>query len=169
MIDPVIANDGFTYERKALQTWFKRSQLSPVTGAKLASKNTIGNLALKHTIEEFLEKNKNKQIKYGKKEKQLNHKKIVSGLPLMEIKPCVPQRCQDLSVNITPKGSNYLSFNICPPEIPQKGCSRTACSFVCILDISQSMDTDSILGGKDVQSHGFSRLDLVKHSINTMV
>lgn len=40
---------------------------------------------------------------------------------------------------------------------------------ICIVDVSESMDTDAVLGVKNAESHGFSRLDLVKHSLNTIV
>ena len=31
MRDPVLAVDGFTYERKAIETWLKRASASPMT------------------------------------------------------------------------------------------------------------------------------------------
>lgn len=35
MQDPVVAADGFTYERSHIQQWLEKSQLSPVTGQPL--------------------------------------------------------------------------------------------------------------------------------------
>lgn len=47
-MDPVITEDGHTYEREAIENWFKTSQKSPVTGLQLKSKNLIPNIALKN-------------------------------------------------------------------------------------------------------------------------
>jgi len=53
MVDPVVATDGYSYERKAIETWLKNHGNSPVTGVPLASKTIIPNLALKSRIEDF--------------------------------------------------------------------------------------------------------------------
>ena len=58
LIDPVIAADGYTYERKSLESWFKKSHMSPVTGLVLNETKVIPNYAIKHTIEQYLEKQK---------------------------------------------------------------------------------------------------------------
>lgn len=46
MIDPVIAADGFTYERHALQEWLRSRTTSPVTGNSLSSAIMVPNLAI---------------------------------------------------------------------------------------------------------------------------
>jgi hypothetical protein len=40
---------------------------------------------------------------------------------------------------------------------------------ICILDTSESMNIDAVKDSKNNESHGFSRLDLVKHSIKTLM
>lgn len=47
--------------------------------------------------------------------------------------------------------------------------NRKPVSLVCILDTSDSMNIDAVKDSKDKESHGFSRLDLVRHSINTLI
>lgn len=47
--------------------------------------------------------------------------------------------------------------------------NRKPLSLVCILDTSDSMNIDAVKDSKDKESHGFSRLDLVRHSINTLI
>lgn len=42
--DPVVAMDGFTYERTAITTWLHKSSISPVTGAKMSSALVANNL-----------------------------------------------------------------------------------------------------------------------------
>ena len=50
MADPVIAQDGHTYERKAIEAWFSTSNLSPMTNAPLSNKSLLPNFNLKSQI-----------------------------------------------------------------------------------------------------------------------
>jgi sacsin len=55
MVDPVIATDGHTYERKAIEEWFgKGKRTSPMTGLQLDNINLIPNIALRQVIEKFM-------------------------------------------------------------------------------------------------------------------
>lgn len=50
MVDPVIAEDGITYEREAILNWLKINRLSPIT-RKPISKKLQFNSVLKRRIE----------------------------------------------------------------------------------------------------------------------
>ena len=54
MMDPVIAVDGYSYERQAIQTWFKKNNRSPVTNKKINSSILIPNHNLRNTITELI-------------------------------------------------------------------------------------------------------------------
>jgi hypothetical protein len=43
----VVAADGFTYERAAIENWLKTNDHSPMTNEKLAHKNLNPNLVIK--------------------------------------------------------------------------------------------------------------------------
>lgn len=53
MIDPVIASDGHSYERLAIEEWFKFSSTSPRTNLILEDKRLVPNRDLKGAIEEY--------------------------------------------------------------------------------------------------------------------
>lgn len=55
MKDPVILKDGHTYERSAIEEWLKTHNTSPMTGARLQSKEVLPNYALKKMITTYLE------------------------------------------------------------------------------------------------------------------
>ena len=52
MADPVIASDGHSYERAAIERWFRTNRTSPMTGEVLASLTLIPNHALRCIIAE---------------------------------------------------------------------------------------------------------------------
>ena len=56
MADPVIAIDGHSYERAAIEKWFLRSDLSPATGLRLPSTELIPNVNLRQAIQNAKEK-----------------------------------------------------------------------------------------------------------------
>jgi WD40 repeat protein len=56
MKDPVIASDGYTYDRPAIVSWITREQRSPMTNSLLASTEVIPNRTLKMMIQKFLDK-----------------------------------------------------------------------------------------------------------------
>ena len=58
--DPVIAEDGNTYERRCIETHFENKQTSPMTNEPIG-KNLTSNLILKQIIQNVLENNSNLQ------------------------------------------------------------------------------------------------------------
>ncbi len=54
MTEPVIAADGHTYEKAALQKWLDFSDESPVTGNKLSNSTHVVNTAIKSIIADVL-------------------------------------------------------------------------------------------------------------------
>jgi len=53
MEDPHIAADGFTYERKAIEAWLERHDVSPVTTHNLEHSNLTPNMTLLTAIQEW--------------------------------------------------------------------------------------------------------------------
>ena len=56
MVDPVVAADGQTYERHAIEAWFAKHNTSPVTGAELANKELYPSQTVRSLVLRFLEK-----------------------------------------------------------------------------------------------------------------
>jgi hypothetical protein len=52
MTDPVICADGFSYERRSIETWLRNHDTSPKTREKM-SRNLIPNFNLKILIQEW--------------------------------------------------------------------------------------------------------------------
>ena len=53
MQDPVLAADGFSYERTAIEDWLRSHNTSPKTNEPLLHKNLIPNLTLKALITDW--------------------------------------------------------------------------------------------------------------------
>ena len=50
MVDPVVAFDGYTYERAAIMEWYTKNNMSPMTGLPVDSKSLLANHTLKSAI-----------------------------------------------------------------------------------------------------------------------
>ena len=50
MVEPVIAADGHTYEKAAIEAWLQQHTMSPVTGDFLAHTRIVPNVLIKSAI-----------------------------------------------------------------------------------------------------------------------
>jgi hypothetical protein len=62
MKDPVICEDGNSYERSAITDWLTRRQTSPLTNEPMSPNIMIGNRALKEAIEDFQKSNQQNKV-----------------------------------------------------------------------------------------------------------
>lgn len=53
MVEPVVTQDGQTYERHAIEYWLKDHDTSPLTGQTLLHKDLTANLVLRGMIREW--------------------------------------------------------------------------------------------------------------------
>jgi len=51
MIDPVMIEDGHTYERDSIEAWFEKHDTSPLTNVVIKTKQMFPNLALRKLID----------------------------------------------------------------------------------------------------------------------
>ncbi len=54
-VDPVIAEDGHTYEREAIALWLSDHFTSPMTRASMPSKRLVAHLAMQQIVEELVD------------------------------------------------------------------------------------------------------------------
>jgi hypothetical protein len=52
--EPVVAEDGFTYEKKEIQRWFTKNKSSPCTNIELTHPNLHDNIFMKQTVDAYL-------------------------------------------------------------------------------------------------------------------
>lgn len=72
MVNPVVATDGFTYEKSAIENWLSRKKISPVSGQELKSPTLFENKLIKGLIYTF---NYSKNQYYFYKNKLINVKR----------------------------------------------------------------------------------------------
>lgn len=53
MQEPCVAADGYTYDRKSIETWIQENDKSPMTNLPLPNKNLIPNYTLLSAIMEW--------------------------------------------------------------------------------------------------------------------
>ena len=140
MRDPWIATDGHSYEKEAIQQWFTGSNISPKTGLHLASIGIVENIALRNTIQDWL----------------AAHPATTSALTAKPyVNSPLKMKCQ-----IYKSGDQqYLHMNVSATGEP----TRQPVVLILIVDTSGSMG--EVADNEAKESFGYTRLDLVKHTI----
>jgi len=137
MRDPVIAEDGHSYERAAITEWFQHNSTSPKTNIHLNSTNLVPNIALRNTIQEYLAKNP-----------------IVTP---------TQSEYKDSPLKLTAKKSN-THIHLCVQTTDEP--VRKPIDLIAIVDNSGSIG--EVADAEATESYGYTRMDLVKHTIRTM-
>jgi hypothetical protein len=144
MEDPVILEDGHTYERKAIEAWLRRKQTSPLSNQFLRSPTLTPNFALRSAIERW---------------------KVDGAAPAAApTAPAAPApSVAPLAFHLEKVGEGLVQLRC-------EGGAPVETAVIAILDRSGSMGErckrPSPTDGKEAAL--FSRLDLVKHSTITV-
>jgi Mg-chelatase subunit ChlD len=146
MKEPVICSDGHTYEREAIEQWLITNNNSPMTRLPIDRYTLTPNIALRNLIQEGQNSTKITSIPYIPSKVSHNYKLT---------------KCDD--------GATMIHLNF---SLPKENENRNKAILILVIDVSGSMaEKVSIANKDDMESkgHGFTRLDLVKHSIKTVI
>jgi hypothetical protein len=153
MDNPVICDDGYTYEKDAILAI--PNSMSPMTRQYINKNNLIPNRGLKDAIERYkslnnLEKNLNNDTNLNN---YTNPQLIYPSDNITEYLVRSPWDDKIYSIKYNQKETNWID-------------SRYSTTLIAVLDTSGSMgESCSLVGEQD----GFSRLNLVQHSMNTVI
>lgn len=145
MKNPVMDNEGNTYEKDAILKWLENNTTSPITRNILTINDLKPNRALKDAIETFLKGYNKETIKTKTSHNYDYSDNKITGY----IK------------------DNLLMINIDNPE----GIDRHSVDIVLLIDASGSMSTIASIKNEkgESENHGLTLLDIVKHGAKTIV
>jgi hypothetical protein len=160
MIDPVICSDGITYEKNAIIRWLVNNNTSPVTRQSIEKSNIIPNIALRNTIQDYL-KSKNISLNHTTQHLQ-NMQNIQNIQNIQNVQRFNPP-------NITCDNSSFYYDNYYYSMLTLKFSNNKRPNMIfAVVDTSGSMGESADIPNSG-ESSGLSRLDLVKHTLNTFV
>jgi G3E family GTPase len=107
MQDPVVAGDGHTYERAAIEDWLSRQSTSPMSNESMSAQ-LIANHSLKSQISSYLEPHRANQHKNGASQQSTLLQQNFESLP---------------SLGLTPVGTPSLNTLPGPPTSTSSGIS----------------------------------------------
>lgn len=161
MNDPVMGPDGHTYELLAIEEWLRDHGVSPMTRVPMSVDQLVKNHALRNLIERYLTDTTG------------SPGRAVPTSTAQTQSPAEPPKTEPIKVSIettiTSKRNSSEKDLACITIVPPVTGNRIETVVVAMLDVSGSMGTEASLP-KDTteESQGFSRLDLVKHSMKTI-
>ena len=96
MVDPVVAQDGHTYERTAIDTWLLNNSTSPMDRSPITNKKLYTNIGLKGAIQ--LWKNNNPDI--VKEDEQLDRQIDMASLRTKPTPNSLPRQSPFITVSL---------------------------------------------------------------------
>lgn len=158
MEDPVICDDGYTYEREAIIRL--PNSISPMTRQSINKFNLIPNRAIKDAIERY---------KLGGGISSLNIQSQTDTQTQHKTNPQLIHSHSNISSNIVRSPWNDKLYNIqYKSRNTDYNDTRYSTTLIAVLDTSGSMG-ESCSIGTGAEDDGFTRLNLLQHSMNTVI
>jgi len=177
MTDPVMAMDGHTYERSAIEKWLENNNTSPTSNNVLPTKTLISNHNLKSQIEAWKAKVQKAQVSSPAAQiaapASFPIASDVIPLDAMEIddkKVDGNKNSGDLEINVLSDSEGLVRFSVLASDVKEEDCPPV--DLVLVMDRSGSMGTAVVGVDEDTQmvvENGFNTLDLCKHAMRTCV
>jgi hypothetical protein len=181
MKDPVIDSDGNSYERVAIMEWVARTRTSPITRNILLPHQLFPNRALKDMIETFLRENPDAVENTVAESKNATIDTVMDKTSKLDLNvgdskdgatgPASPSNTQPTHFRDEAKGEPTAAtavLNDVDNDSKEPPLDRKPIILVPIIDVSGSMQ-EPCGTGHQLEDDGYSRLDLVKHTLNTLL
>lgn len=150
MADPVILEDGHTYERSAIERWLETNSISPITRQSVSASSLKPNFALRTCIERWKELN------------SLSQKWSQQSSAAKSAEPSSRPIFSESSFLVQSTSTGGLLIR-CTHTTPIKS------AIIAVIDRSGSMSEPATSGTQNTEmKDSFRRIDLVKHSLNTL-
>jgi len=157
MKDPVSLQCGHSFDKEALENWLRMKNVCPTCRKEITVAPTV-NWSLKSLIDRYLNKNDDQGSLISKLESKLPESNVDDQNKLENLQSELSKIKAVYSENKT-----NVSISL---QVPKCENGRRPVSFVCLIDVSGSMD--DIVGAAE-KGRAFTRLDLVKHVLNVLV